>query len=52
MDGELLFIYAILKQKIRSMGLTQEQIDEYIKEYLERNPIQKFSYDSITRTIK
>ena len=45
-------VYAILKKRIDSKGVTQDKVDKAIQSYLERNPIKKLEYNSETRALE
>lgn len=45
-------VYAMLKKRINSNGVSQEKIEKAVESYLERNPIKKLVYDSKTRILR
>lgn len=45
-------VYAVLKKRIDTKGMTQEKVDRAIQSYLERNPIVKNEYDAQKRIVR
>lgn len=44
-------VYAILKKRINSNGVSQEKIDKAVESYLERNPIMLEQIDKLKEDI-